>query len=174
MSKEQDKCYICYEEQSEENRFVDPNPCNCRGTIKIHVTCFDTLTTTYDTCGVCKTKYLQNGYKKYYDPDGHLREEGLLVNGLKTGLWKTWTIWHTDNQLYEKVNYIDGKRNGLYQRLYSNGQLMCQCNYVDGMIHGLYQSWYINCQLELKVNYVNGQINGLYQFWYSNGQLKKR
>jgi hypothetical protein len=28
-SEEQDKCYICYEEQSEENMFVDPNPCNC-------------------------------------------------------------------------------------------------------------------------------------------------
>ncbi len=60
MASEEEKCYICFEEQSEENKFADPNPCNCRGTIKIHNTCFDTLTKEYDTCGICKTKYIEN------------------------------------------------------------------------------------------------------------------
>ena len=52
QSEEANICYICYQEQSEENRFIDPNPCNCRGTIKVHNTCFDTLITSYDACGV--------------------------------------------------------------------------------------------------------------------------
>ncbi len=105
MSSE-DICYICYETQSEENKFIDPNPCNCRGTIKIHNTCFDTLTTSYDRCGICRTQFLNNGYKKYYYPSGPLREEGLMVNGLKTGVWND---WHNNGQLWKEVNYIDGK-----------------------------------------------------------------
>ncbi len=115
---EEDKCYICYEEQSEENKFVDPNPCNCRGTIKIHNTCFDTLTKEYDTCGICKTKYIENGYKKYYYPDESLKEEGLMVNGLKTGVWKK---WRATGQLQKEKNYINGKKNGLYQSWYEDG-----------------------------------------------------
>ncbi len=111
-SSEEEKCYICFEEQTEENSFVDPNPCNCRGTIKIHNMCFDTLITEHDTCGICKTKYIENGYKKYYYPDESLKEEGLIVNGLKTGVWKK---WRATGQLQKEKNYINGKKNGLYQ-----------------------------------------------------------
>jgi hypothetical protein len=130
MASEEEKCYICYEEQTEENSFVDLNPCNCRGTIKIHNTCFDTLTKEYDTCGICRTKFLQNGYKKYYYEDGPLKEEGLMVNGLKTGLWKT---WYTNGQIRDEVNYVDGKKHGLYQMWYDNGQLEMEIKFVDGI-----------------------------------------
>ncbi len=152
-SEEANKCYICYEEQSEENKFANPNPCNCRGTIKIHTTCFDTLTAEYDTCSICKTKYLQNEYKKYYYPNGQLKEEGLMVNNVKTGLWKT---WYTNGQLMEEVNYVDGKTHGLYRRWYENGQLKIEVNCVDGIVDGLYQRWYEYGELELEVHYVDG------------------
>ncbi len=166
--KEQETCYICFEEQTEGSKFADPNPCNCRGTIKIHITCFDTLTTTYDKCRICKTKYLQNEYKKYYYPNGSLKEEGLLVNGLEVGLWK---IWYSNGQLEIEVNYIDGKRDGLFQSWHNNGQLRQKLYYVDGKMNGLYQSWHENGHLCEEVNYIDGKLNGLYQYWHSNGQL---
>jgi hypothetical protein len=131
-SEEQDTCYLCYEEQLEENKFLDPNPCNCRGTIKIHNTCFNTLTTIYDSCCICMTKFPQNGYKKYYYPSGTLEVEGLLVNGLKTGLWK---IWYRNGQLMWEENYINGKMNGLYQSWHENGQLMVTVNYINGKMN---------------------------------------
>jgi hypothetical protein len=156
MSEEKDTCYICYEEQSEENKFANPNPCNCRGTIKIHRTCFGILTEQHDTCGVCMTKFRLNGYKKYYYPDGGpLKGEGLLVNGLEVGLWKYW--YEENDQLQEKINYVDGIKNGLFQSWYYNGQLCIEVNYINGEMDGLYQCWSEDGQLYMEVHYVNGQ-----------------
>lgn len=169
MTPEEDTCYICHETQSEENRFIDPNPCNCRGTIKIHNTCFDILTSRHNRCGICRAIFLQNGYKKYYYPSGSLRSEGLLVNGLKTGLYQGW--YHYNNQLLESVNYVDGEKNGLSQLWHTNGQLWGNINYVDGKMNGLCQHWHDNGQLWQEVNYVDGKLDGLYQCWHTNGQL---
>ncbi len=148
-------CYICFEKQSEENTFVDPNPCNCKGTIKIHSTCFDILISRNDICKICGKKFIQNGYKKYYYLDGGpLKEEGLLVNGLHTGTWKA---WHKNGQLWVQLNYIDGKKNGLYQSWYNDGRLEYKINYVDGEKNGLYQSWNKNGRLIEEVNFVDGE-----------------
>ena len=152
---EEATCYICYGEESEENIFVDPNPCNCRGTIKIHVICFDILKAQYDTCGICRTNFIQNVYKKYYYPSGSLREEGNYVDGKRNGLYQR---WHENGQLMEEVNYVNEKMNGLYRIWHKNGQLMEEGNYVNGEMDGLHQSWWINGQLSEKVNYVNGII----------------
>ena len=35
-------------------------------------------------------------------------------------------------------------------------------NYTDGKINGLFQKWYDNGNKELDINYTDDQINGLY------------
>jgi|GEM_PF-2059065 len=50
-----------------------------------------------------------NGHVRNYFDNGALQSEGMLVNGLPTGLWK---IYSPDGKLYMAGNYILGKRNG--------------------------------------------------------------
>jgi antitoxin component YwqK of YwqJK toxin-antitoxin module len=33
----------------------------------------------------------------------------------------------------EEVNYIDGKRNGIYKSYFENGELDTEVNYIDGV-----------------------------------------
>ena len=37
-----------------------------------------------------------------------------------------------NGQLYNEVNYIDGKINGIYKLYYDNGQLLKEVNYING------------------------------------------
>jgi hypothetical protein len=46
----------------------------------------------------------------------------------------------------EKYTLFDGKKIGLYEGWYSNGQLRYRFNYSDGKKYGLYEEWYENGQ----------------------------
>lgn len=55
------ECYICYEKESNNNKFCSNSICKCRGTTKIHISCFEKLKNEYgDTCSICKTKFKEN------------------------------------------------------------------------------------------------------------------
>ena len=51
-----------------------------------------------------------------------------------TGVVET---FNNDSQLWEKQNYKDGKREGLWEMFYENGQLSFRGNYKDGKQDGL-------------------------------------
>jgi len=77
-----------------------------------------------------------------------------------------------------KIKYFvikhTGKKHGLYESWYSNGQKSDQINYQNGKFHGLYESWYKNGQKYDQLNYQNGEKHGLYESWYENGQKEEQ
>ena len=79
----------------------------------------------------------------------------------------------TDNNLYgkTKANYKNGKKDGLSEIYYENGQLKQKENYKDGALDGLSEIYYENGQLEHKANYKKGLLDGLSETYYENGQL---
>ena len=48
---------------------------------------------------------------------------------------------HKNGQLSEKVNYKDGKAQGLAEGYYENGQLEAKVNYKDGIFDGLAEEY---------------------------------
>ncbi len=166
----QDTCYICYDQQSDENLFVDPNPCDCKGTIKIHNSCLQELMNQTNSCGVCKKIWQINGTKQLFYPDGQLKEEKHYINGLMEGLYKE---YHENGQLYIIMNYHNGKKEGLYNQYYDNGQLHAETYYENNMKNGYYKSYYGNGQIRMDCTYVNDIYMGQYKYYYENGQLKE-
>lgn len=164
------QCYICYDEASAQKPF-SVDPCDCKGTIKIHEECLTRIMDQSDRCQTCHKKYKMP--VKYYGGLQHITER---IN--TTGDLIKYTINHK------------GEEHGLY-RVYYNGVLRHCTTYNNGVIEGYTQHWYENTNLEYcyqtingknegiychdnilthKNNYINGKQNGLYRS-YMHGNL---
>ncbi len=73
--------------------------------------------------------------------------------------------------MYEKINFINHKKNGEYKEYYYNdtlsptdciGQLRLICNYIDDKKNGEYKSYYMNGNIKEICNYVNGIKQSLF------------
>ena len=133
-----DFCYVCYEEESENNKFLPSNSCQCSQTNKIHEKCHSLLTNKY-RCTICKSFYknineliTDEGFRIINEIDnlGFRHEYTINSNGKKHGYHK---IWYHNGNLWEENYYIDGNRQGI-QKLYSfAGNLFRELNYDDGV-----------------------------------------
>jgi hypothetical protein len=55
------ECYICYDKEKQNDKFCSNSICKCRGTNKIHISCFEKLKREYgNTCTICKSKFKEN------------------------------------------------------------------------------------------------------------------
>ena len=77
-------------------------------------------------------------------------------------------------QLSVSIQYVNGKKEGLYQKWYPNGQLGFESNYVNGRQEGLTKSWWKNKVLRSESNFKNGIANGEQLQWYKSGAKFKR
>ena len=50
----------------------------------------------------------------------------------------------------------DGKKEGLWVKIYDNGAIQEEKNYVNGVREGEYKSYYMNGQVETRKFYKNG------------------
>ena len=143
-------CCICHVEETEECRFVDPNPCACKGTNKIHYNCLEELIRITDTCGVCRRLFRYNftGVKREFWPNGQLQEEEHFVNGQSEGSYR---YYNHDGQLIIECNYVNGKLDGCFKRYYYEGQLQEECIYVNGVKEGISNTYYSNGQLKEEI-----------------------
>lgn len=79
--------------------------------------------------------------------------------------------YFSDGQLKGKINYKDGKKDGVHESFYKNGKLRFKKNYKDGKLHGLSEEYYFNGQLDYQGNFKDGKEDGIHQSYYENGQL---
>ena len=64
------ECYICYEKEKQNDKFCSMNICQCKGTTKIHISCFEKLKREFgDTCTICKSKFKENVNQEYKNPN---------------------------------------------------------------------------------------------------------
>ncbi len=81
-------------------------------------------------------------------------------------------IFKSGNKIIECVNYVNGKKDGLYERFYLNGIHYERTNYKDGLLHGTCEFW--NDISGKKMKYMvfeNGKLHGPYKSWDQNGTL---
>jgi hypothetical protein len=95
------QCYICYEGATAAQPFAK-QPCACKGSLQIHISCLQTLlqTQTHTTCKTCDTEYQINPLIKHtYYPDGVLQTSSA----------------HFPNGMYITINY-DSEGKPVYVR----------------------------------------------------------
>ena len=73
----------------------------------------------------------------------------------------------------EKGKFKNGKRVGLWEYYWKNGQLRIKLSYKDGEFDGLWEEYYISGMLERKGNYKEGELDGLWEFFNEDGSLEK-
>jgi|GEM_PF-724307 antitoxin component YwqK of YwqJK toxin-antitoxin module len=79
-----------------------------------------------------------------------------------------------NGQLNYKGNFKDGKKDGLVEIYLSNGKLSRKVNYKNGEYDGLYETYHWDGKVKEKILYKNGEYDGLYETYHGNGDLEKR
>ena len=86
--------------------------------------------------------------------------------------------FHSNGKLKRRTNYQSkndgGKKQGLSESYYENGQLESKINWKDGERHGIQESYYENGQLERKFNWKDDRAYGLEEVYHENGQFKSK
>ena len=68
-------------------------------------------------------------------------------------------------------NYEGGKRHGLYNSFFENGQKSSEALLIKGKTEGWSRSWYKNGSKMRETYYENGLRQGKHTFWDENGKL---
>ncbi len=157
MEAKQDTCYLCLFEASEENTFIDPHPCNCKGSIRLHKSCFEELFKTSKSCGICKTIYKDRftGIRRLYI---HISYGPILeasyVDGILEGPYK---LFDYDDEydcdiLLEEGKYVANKKHGICKKYLPNGYLQ-EDTYVEGKKEGISKKYRRDRSLEEEITY---------------------
>lgn len=78
-----------------------------------------------------------------------------------------------NNIILEKTGYLNGKREGVYKKWFSNEQLQKEAYYKQNKLVGVTKIWWANNNLASEFHYLDGIKHGTQKMWYPNGQLSK-
>ncbi len=92
---------------------------------------------------------------------------------------------YTNGQLFDRLHFKRGEKDGLYESWYEDGQQWLRANFKQGKLDGVYLGWYPTGKLHELCHYDNGQISrrkfykdglaeGMGYSWHRNGQLAGR
>jgi hypothetical protein len=106
------------------------------------------------TVGNYSGKLLHGTFEKF-DRDGRLLEKGTFYNGLKTGLWTTWSV---NGNLSTQKYWSKGWRTNEFMEYYDNGSLKRKGAYKHDLLHGRIYTYGINGDLLGKEKYKGGKL----------------
>ncbi len=103
--------------------------------------------------------------------EGELREMGHTINGKRTG---TWTLYANDTIRPRKiVNYIDGKKNGLYTEMSEAGYIDIITYFKDNKLDGSWAKYRFGRPVQT-AEYKNGELHGAQrEFRLNDGKITK-
>lgn len=108
-----------------------------------------------------------DGYWRTYYPEGTIKSEGQRKNFV---LDSVWTFFNTLGQVSERINYYQGKRNGVTET-YKQGVLIQRCTYVADTIHGICEE-YKGGVLVQEIPFEKGLQEGKGYVFDSEGNIK--
>ena len=99
-----------------------------------------------------------SAYTIFYNQKKNIVSEGKVVNKLYEGEWK---YYHEDSKVIMTIeNYKNGKLNGLRSVFYPSSKIADKTNYVNGVKQGNYQKYAENGIVLEDSNYKNDQYDG--------------
>ncbi len=93
------------------------------------------------------------------------------ISGKKQGLW----IYFNDkykNKIVQKGFYKDGRKEGLWEIYYPNGNLKAKITYRDNRQYGPVTTYYENGHIREQGTWKGNKWVGEYRYYYENGKLK--
>lgn len=168
------QCYVCY--GGAEGQGFAEAVCACKGSIKIHVGCYENLLSNgVKMCTICKTEYpplRYNGltYIVYLDMHGSKEMYTVDSDGKKHGIYRR---LFSNGNLHKMCIYHHGKEDGVEQSWFDTGDLAYVRNFTNGVVHGIHREFHRNGTYSRKSSHKMGQGNPtVVRYWYSNGQLR--
>lgn len=120
-----------------------------------------------------------NGYNRFYYENGKLSSEGYMRDGKPDGHWKTyfengtlksegnrknfnldstWNFYSDSGQIIMKINYLDGKKNGI-RTTYQEDEIVEE-NFIDDIKQGYTKYYYPDGKLWKEMNFIDGLEEG--------------
>jgi len=96
-----------------------------------------------------------------YQVNSEIPFTGSSVTFRKSGLLKS------------RINYRDGKQEGIFEMYYTNGRLQSRFNMKGGKKNGLSEVFWENGQFKTRTNFKNGRKNGLSEWASENGEVTR-
>jgi antitoxin component YwqK of YwqJK toxin-antitoxin module/Tfp pilus assembly protein PilF len=108
---------------------------------------------------------------KYFFPEGLVKIEGKLKDGLKDGIWKSYSIL---GKVISEENWIGGIQSGLQQSFHENGnpELVYTCD--SGKISGKIVKYFRSGHVYWTGYYNAGGYTGEWITYYSNDSVETR
>jgi len=95
-------------------------------------------------------------------------EEGVYVNGKKTGIW---TEYYCNNNLKSKITYDNNRPNGYAIMYHENGKIKEEGLWQNNRWVGDYKLYYENGQVQQAFTFnTTGKRAGEQKYFYENGQ----
>ena len=104
-----------------------------------------------------------NGKNQTWFEDGHMQVSGTYVAGFPNGEHIEYHLAEeggSSHPLKTKVSFAQGKRHGLHQEFYPNGQQQLAIHFKDGNIDGKKTLWNEDGQILEESFYQNGSLHG--------------
>lgn len=94
-------------------------------------------------------------YTVYY-PSGQVEEEGLWLINRNTG---DFTRYHENGNVSQKFHFNSaGKRQGVQEYYFENGQLQMAVELDNGIVHGSYKTFYSDGSPQCEKRMTNGEV----------------
>lgn len=103
--------------------------------------------------------------KSYY-PNGRLKAEGTLKNGVPHGIHRE---WHENGTLATERTLKNGVPDGISRYWDENGKLLAENKIVNGT--GVEQRWNPISKLKSEQSWVNGMLTGRYRVYWPDGSV---
>ncbi len=137
----------------------------------------------------------QENYKAFYYEDGKISSEGILRDGKPDGYWityflnglrksegnrknflldSTWKFYKENGNIEYKINYLENKKNGVYQQFNDNCLLIKQEHFKNDIISGVTKTFYpdsSNMLVEKTIPHENGRREGVGYEYGKDGRI---
>ena len=100
---------------------------------------------------------------KIYWPNGRLRAQGQVINGLQEGRW---TYWHVFGEKKEQGGFRAGLREAEWTSWHPSGQLRAVMHYRADQPHGPFVSYRTDGSRAEEGQFVSGERDGRWTSWY--------
>jgi antitoxin component YwqK of YwqJK toxin-antitoxin module len=107
----------------------------------------------------CRAQFadgLPHGPVQLYDEDEGLRQQSTYVHGLMDGK----TAMYADGRLLAEIDYVQGKRHGIFQSYGETGKPSSRVAYANDKPQGAAEYYYPAGQLARRAQHVDGLLDG--------------
>ncbi len=141
-------------------------------------------------------KPIQDGYTVFKYPNGTVSSEGTMKNGKPDGYWKSyyvtgilksegkrtnhlldsiWLFYDQSGDIYEKINYLYGKKNGWYYKYSKDPSagvyLFSQELYAGDRKEGIATFYFPDGRIKQTIAYYDGKKEGLSKEYDKDGNI---